>query len=183
MVDASTVLAVTQALVDASVDWCVVGGWCVDALLGEQARAHKDLDVFVQRQDLGAVLGVLHRTGFRQSHTWEESRPLDAGGPCPAHDSAFVMSDDEGREVDIHVYARHTDAIESLWETHHRFQPEDLDARGMIAGSAVRCMTAAKQLETHRGYALPAAHREDVARLQAVLNIEKQASPNAGTSC
>lgn len=168
-VEASTVLALTQTLTDAGADWCIVGGWGVDALLGEQTRAHKDLDVFVQRDHLNAVLRMLHRAAFRRTHTWEESRPLDAGGPCPAHDSALVMSDGEGCEVDIHVYALRAHAVEPLWETRHSFQREDLDARGVIAGFTVRCITAVKQLETHSGYALPTAHREDVERLQSLL--------------
>jgi lincosamide nucleotidyltransferase A/C/D/E len=28
------------------------GGWGVDALLGKQSRAHKDLDITIQQQDL-----------------------------------------------------------------------------------------------------------------------------------
>ncbi len=43
MLEASTVVHLTRALVGSNADWCVVGGWGVDALFGEETRLHKDL--------------------------------------------------------------------------------------------------------------------------------------------
>jgi len=46
-------------LVDQGVGLWVDGGWGVDALLGEQTRPHKDLDIFVRLDDLATMIQVL----------------------------------------------------------------------------------------------------------------------------
>jgi hypothetical protein len=46
------VIEVLDALDSAGVEWWVLGGWGVDALIGEQTRAHKDLDLAVFLTDL-----------------------------------------------------------------------------------------------------------------------------------
>jgi len=42
---------VAAALDGVGVPWCVVGGWSIDLLLGEQTRAHEDLEIAVLRRD------------------------------------------------------------------------------------------------------------------------------------
>jgi lincosamide nucleotidyltransferase A/C/D/E len=43
------VLALNDSLSGDGLDWCLCGGWGVDALLGTQMRPHNDLDVFIVR--------------------------------------------------------------------------------------------------------------------------------------
>ena len=44
------------------VPWCVVGGWAIDLFLGEQTRAHDDLEIAVLRADFTTVRRAL--SGF-----------------------------------------------------------------------------------------------------------------------
>jgi lincosamide nucleotidyltransferase A/C/D/E len=169
---AEDVVALHDAVTAADGSWCLAGGWGVDALLGRQTRPHKDVDVLVERDRLRAVLEALTSRGFRHAYAWEENVPLDDTGDCAGVDSAFVMEDASGRSVDIHVYDVSGDAVRPLWAVDLSLAAatgltaSDLSCDGQIAGVAVTCLSAARQLELHVGYALPASHRADVELLE-----------------
>jgi Aminoglycoside-2''-adenylyltransferase len=76
----------------AGVRLSVDGGWCVDALVGEQTREHDDLDVAVDRDDLDGLVAVLTVAGYRHDRAASSS------------DWNFFMVDDVGRRVDIHLF-------------------------------------------------------------------------------
>jgi len=67
------------------------GGWGVDAQLGEQTRLHRDLDIAVQLKDLSQLFELLSEQDFKDIAR-DDSSPHN-----------FVMGDEQGREVDIHV--------------------------------------------------------------------------------
>ena len=69
----------------------VDGGWAVDALLGSQTRDHADLDIAVQQLDLECLWLMLEESGYRDVPR-DDTRPRN-----------FVLGDDAGRLVDIHV--------------------------------------------------------------------------------
>jgi lincosamide nucleotidyltransferase A/C/D/E len=50
------------------------GGWGVDALQGEQTRAHKDLEKAVQQNDVPKLIHFLESRGFKETRL-EEARP------------------------------------------------------------------------------------------------------------
>jgi lincosamide nucleotidyltransferase A/C/D/E len=155
-------------LAEHDADWCVVGGWGVDALLGRQTREHKDLDVLLPLDALPVSLSLLAEEGFVLAYTWPESRDVPGrhpllGEPLP---SAFVLTHADGREIDIHVYDGTAETVTALWDTTRRLTPEALQATGTVAGVSVRCMTAAMQITCHEGYDLPPAHADDVRLLQ-----------------
>lgn len=50
-------LTVTQLMRDFPVPWYVSGGWAIDALVGQETRAHGDLEIGIARHDQG----YLHR--------------------------------------------------------------------------------------------------------------------------
>ena len=64
MMHAPDVIEVINALGSASVDVLVHGGWGIDALLGEQTRAHDDLDVIIRADDVKALIRVTRELGF-----------------------------------------------------------------------------------------------------------------------
>jgi lincosamide nucleotidyltransferase A/C/D/E len=163
------VLALQSFLLRSRVEWCIVGGWGVDALLGEQTRTHKDLDVLVRRDQLRTALDVLRDRGYQHAHSWEENLPLAGPGDLTGLDSAFVKTDVAGREVDIHVYDEDGGHIRPLWDTNRVLTPQDLAARGVIGGERVACLTPQRQLEFHRGYVLPEKQRVDVERLRRLI--------------
>ena len=159
------VLGLQALLLRRGAEWCIVGGWGVDALLGEQTRPHEDLDVLVRADQLRTTLDVLRAQGLQHAYSWEENVPLAGPGDFTGLDSAFVLADLAGREVDIHVYADGGYDLRPLWDTDRLLAPPDLAAEGMIGGEPVACLTIEKQLEFHCGYELPMTHRLDVERL------------------
>lgn len=52
MVNAEEAIAIYQQLTASGFQVWVTGGWGIDALLGEQTRAHKDLDLIVLLDEL-----------------------------------------------------------------------------------------------------------------------------------
>jgi lincosamide nucleotidyltransferase A/C/D/E len=67
------------------------GGWAVDACLGSQTRSHEDLDIEIEERDLAAAVAALHERGYTPVPR-DDTRPWN-----------FVLGDDRGHEVDLHV--------------------------------------------------------------------------------
>ena len=86
------VLAVLEALGGLRV-W-VDGGWGVDALLGEQTRAHGDLDLAVDEAQLGEAELRLAYLGY-----------VEDDDACPGRPTRVVLADGRGRVVDLHPLA------------------------------------------------------------------------------
>lgn len=85
------VLEVLAAFDRAEIRVLLEGGWAIDALVGQQTRDHRDLDLVVDRDDLSAAAHVL--AGMAFSHD-SDRRP-----GIPAQ---LIMVDTSGREVDVH---------------------------------------------------------------------------------
>jgi hypothetical protein len=67
------------------------GGWGVDALLGEQTRQHENLDIAIEMKDVPALRHLLQERGYTDIKL-EDARPWN-----------FVLGDENGREIDVHV--------------------------------------------------------------------------------
>ncbi|HEX9012539.1 MAG TPA: hypothetical protein VF813_03450, partial [Anaerolineaceae bacterium] len=91
-ISADDVIEIIQLLHQNHIEVCVDGGWGVDALIGEQTRAHTDLDVAVQHKDVPQIRALLEARGYRDV-------PRDDTKDCN-----FVLGDDRGRLIDIHSY-------------------------------------------------------------------------------
>ncbi len=169
------VIEIYASLLEHGVRIWIDGGWGVDALLERQTRAHKDLDAIVSFDDLPAMTAVLSERGFVLKHIWDENQwlrhegrvlligPGETGGEVA---TAFVLRDALGREIDIHVMqfderGRGTPA----WRSIVPFPTDALTGRGVIAGSPVRCLSAAAQMRTHTGYPL---QEKDIRDLRAL---------------
>ena len=68
------VLAVLGALREAGCRVWVAGGWAVDALVGRQIRAHRDLDLAIDVTDEERALGILQRRGYAVETDWRPVR-------------------------------------------------------------------------------------------------------------
>lgn len=64
------------------VPWCVVGGWSIDLYLGEQTRAHEDIEIEVLRSDHRRVWQHLAPLSFRAVGDGEIRR-LEPGDELP----------------------------------------------------------------------------------------------------
>lgn len=131
------------------------GGWGVDALLGAQSRPHDDLDVIVRLEDVPSLKSALAGLGYSRSH-----------GVQP---TSFELTDAEGHQVDVHPvsFGPSGEAIYKMEDGGEwRYPRGALLGTGTILGREVPCQTPEMQLLAHTtGYALDAAHREDVQAL------------------
>ena len=152
------------------IHYWVVGGWGVDALLGRCTREHKDLDLLLVLSEHPRAWRLLHRNGYQLAHTWEENvlvpGDLVDGDAQP---TAYVLEDQSGRQIDVHVLDDRTREHRALWSTDRRFSSGALDAQGTIDGVPVQCMSARMQLTAHEAYELPETHRADVAVLRRLV--------------
>jgi lincosamide nucleotidyltransferase A/C/D/E len=148
---ADDVLEIVAWLSAAGLDVWLTGGWGVDALIGEQTRDHKDLDVIVRDDDVSRMSDVLHGHGFRLSRG-------DEGG--------FLLTDERDRVVDLHT-VRFDDLGNGHFEGENR-GPFDhpaaaFAAAGNIAGHRVACLSAEAQMSNHGwGYTPGATDFQDM---------------------
>ena len=140
-----------------------MGGWGIDALLGEQTRAHHDLDLLVAVSDLPSLDAWLREEGFSRAYEWPENAPARLHGE--SWDTAFVEQHADGRELDIHAVRIKDGSILLATTDPWQLPSRALDGVGNIGGRTVACVTAESQPVMHRGYDLPATHREDLFRL------------------
>ncbi len=139
------------------------GGWGVDALLGKQTRKHADLDIVLQETDCGSVVEFLRQRGFREIPR-KDSRPCN-----------FVMGNDYGKEIDIHVIILDDDGngLYGLPEAVEGTYPADaLRGRGTIDGLPVRCLSPEFQIRSHSGYELNDKDVEDVTALADKFGLD-----------
>jgi len=174
MVRAEDVISIYKCLLTNGIQVWLTGGWGIDALLGEQTRPHKDLDVIMLLDDIVRMRELFGRNGYGLKELWSENRwAIDAHGIETA--TAFVLQDSEGREFDAHAI-RLDDRGNGVpaWEDSEGFifKKEDLVSEGMIAGFAVRCITPEKQMLCHTGYELPDKQLHDLELLHEKFGVE-----------
>ena len=138
------------------------GGWGIDALLETQTRPHKDADVIVAHTDTEPLTRLLERHGF---HETPGGRPEN-----------FVMADEQGREIDIHVVEFDADGngnyrMENgeLWV----FPARGFTGRGRIKGVEVRCLSAEIAVACHAsGYVPKEKDFADMQHLERRFGVE-----------
>jgi lincosamide nucleotidyltransferase A/C/D/E len=118
------------------------GGWAVDAVLGEQTRPHRDVDVILRVSDLDKLREILEYRGF----------VTQPGGT----ESNFVLADNSGLEVDVHaiVFDRDGNGVYRMSNgADWIFPAAGFGGRGVIQGISVRCLTPETQVLCHaHGY-------------------------------
>ena len=134
--NAEDAVEILDRLDAAGVWYCIEGGWGVDALLGEQTREHRDLDLGVRMDEVDLLTAVLAEFE-RDEREWP---------------SSLILDDARGRRVDMHPLT--FDADGNGWQASlrgepHRWPREHLDARGRIGGRDVRCIAPELQLRWH----------------------------------
>ena len=161
---ASDVVEVLDRLDDAGIDAWVDGGWAVDALLAEQTRPHRDLDLIVREDDRPEIREALARDAFAEV----------PGG----RDINFVLRDPRGREVDIHAI-RFDESGDGIYRmatgADWVFPAAGFEGRGLVDGREVRCLTADVQMLCHaHGYVPSETDFHDMRLLNARLGTGLQ---------
>ena len=145
----SEVVAVLAALGSAGCRVWVGGGWGVDALVGRQTRAHRDLDLAVDAEDEGRALAVIARGGYRVETDWRPVR-VELVAPAGWVDLHPVVFDGTGHGVQAGLGG----------EVFH--YPPDAFAEGRVDGTAVPCLSCRQQLRFHEGYPPRDVDRHDL---------------------
>ncbi|MFF1699956.1 nucleotidyltransferase domain-containing protein [Streptomyces sp. NPDC058257] len=157
---ADGVLFVLALLRRAKVEVWVGGGWGIDALLGEQTRDHRDLDLMHRQDQEVAVLAALSAEGFVESLDW---RPI-----------RFVLTHSDGREIDLHplVFSNDSSAVQASPDPQRPFvYPSACLVTGTVQGTPVPCLSAEQQVYFHQGYEPTERDRHDMAQLRRVFGI------------
>lgn len=134
------------------------GGWAVDAVVGHQTRLHNDLDIAVEAKAISKLRQFLAQRGYSD---------------VPSDDDSswnFVVADDEGRKIDIHVVV--LDELKGVWGDPLdgiAYPAGSLTGEGAIAGARVRCVGAEFLLRFKTSYPPREIDRKDVAALCAKL--------------
>ena len=147
---ASDVIEIAQLLDQNRIDVCIDGGWGVDALLGEQTRSHRDLDIAVQHSDAPRLRALLEARGYRDA-------PRDDTRDCN-----FVLEDDLGHQIDVHSYTFDS-AGNNVYGV--EYPAESLTGNGSVNGYPVRCISPEWMVKFHTGYELDENDYRDVRAL------------------
>ena len=158
----ATVVDLLRLFEAADLEVWLDGGWAVDAVLGEQTRAHRDLDIILRASDLGRLGEILRARGFTV-----------VGRSTGAN---VVLRNSVGHEVDAHAVTFDDDGHgafpmenASPWV----FPASAFGGRGLVGGVAVRCMTAEAQVMCHdQGYELAEKDFSDMEHLRARFGVE-----------
>jgi lincosamide nucleotidyltransferase A/C/D/E len=174
MVSAEDAVNIYRSLSANNIQVWLSGGWGIDALLREQTRPHKDLDIILLLDDVVDMRALLERDGYCLKELWSEnSWAVDAHGiETP---TAFVLQDAEGREVDVHAI-RLDDRGDGTpaWAGDEGLviKKDDLAGDGIIAGFAVCCFSPEMQVVCHTGYDLPSVQLRDLGLLHEKFGVE-----------
>ncbi|HEX8888342.1 MAG TPA: nucleotidyltransferase family protein [Pyrinomonadaceae bacterium] len=154
---ASDVVEIVQLLERSQIEVYIDGGWCVDALLGEQTRPHEDLDIAIQHKDVAQVRALLEARGYRDV-------PRDDTRECN-----FVLGDSYGHQVDIHTYTFDT-AGNHIFGV--EYPADSLSGSGRIGGHQVKCISPEWAVKFHTGYEVDGNDYKDVQALCQRFGIE-----------
>ena len=138
------------------------GGWGVDALLEEQTREHKDLDLVAALSDVPRMQALLAERGFGL---------VEGGAP-----RSFVLADEEGRHVDVHpvTWDEQGNGIYRMENGQDCTYPASgFVGRGSVLGQRMRCLTAEIQMSLcHTGYELTEKDFREMDALHQRFGVE-----------
>jgi lincosamide nucleotidyltransferase A/C/D/E len=157
---AAAVIEAMTALRAAGVTAWIGGGWGIDALVGEETRGHRDLDLAIRSEDLGDALAALSKLGYV---TALDLRPV-----------RLVATTADGQSIDLHPVTFGDDGVGRQPGDEGRVfeYPPDAFGRGTIAGVDVACLTAEQLVRFHLGYEPLDHDRRDMALLRHRLGVE-----------
>jgi lincosamide nucleotidyltransferase A/C/D/E len=149
----SQVLEVLAALSTLGCRFWLEGGWGVDALVGHQTRAHRDLDVDLDARCEEPALAVLAEMGYTVETDWRPNRVelCAAGRGRVGLHPLLVDEDGSARQA----------ALDGAF---HVF-PRSFFVAGSLAGVPVPCVSAVAKRRFRSGYELRSIDLHDLAVL------------------
>jgi lincosamide nucleotidyltransferase A/C/D/E len=162
MMTAETVLVLCDTFEKLGVEVWLDGGWGVDALLEIQSRDHADLDIVIDGKDVARLRDHLERNGCKEIKL-EIARPHN-----------FVLADQFGSEIDIHVIERDErgDGIYGPPANGEMYPSASLTGIGSINAHHVKCISPEWTVRFHTGYKLKDKDYGDVSAVCKKFNLE-----------
>lgn len=159
---AEDVIEIYDLLTENEINVWLDGGWGVDALLEKQTRQHKDIDIVIQEKDVSKLRELLKLRGYIEIKL-EQAR---------SHN--FVLGDDKGHEIDVHVvvFDDKGNGIYGPVEKGVMYPAYSFAGKGRINSHEVKCLTAEYQVESHSGYEVKEKDIQDVSALCQRFNIK-----------
>jgi lincosamide nucleotidyltransferase A/C/D/E len=156
------VIEVYTSLADLGIFVWIDGGWGVDALLGRPTRSHKDLDIAIENHQLLQFEQFLASRGYHRT-----KRKIETS-------FNFVLADDKGREIDVHVISRDEsgNGIYGPPEMGVMYPAESLTGNGVIDDCPVRCISPQWMIKFHSGCTLTEKDYKDVSALCEKYGIQ-----------
>ena len=134
----------------------VAGGWGVDALVGNQTRVHRDLDLALDSAQESSAIEALSRHDYGIETDW---RPVRVEMAAPGQ-----------RWIDLHpvAFGPNGDGVQADVEGGVFVYPKSGFTTGSIAERLVPCLSVEQQLRFHTGYEPRDIDRADLRLLQAL---------------
>jgi lincosamide nucleotidyltransferase A/C/D/E len=139
-----------------NIEFCLDGGWGVDALIGHQTRPHEDIDVAVNRDHAAKLKDILLTDGYHENIR-HDSGPLN-----------YVLQDDEGHQIEVCTYFKDAKGYHVFSETEVF---DNLISEGFIDGKKVKCISAECQLKFHTGYEIDEQDYLDMKLISEKFNL------------
>ena len=124
------VLEIYKLLDSNGIELWIDGGWGVDALLVEQTRPHKDLDVVLEEKNVQKLTELLSENGYKNV-TRDDTSPWN-----------FVMGDNNGHQVDIHVFILDSEGNGWYGDRGLTYPAASFLGKGTIDGVEVKTISA-----------------------------------------
>ena len=156
-VELSEVVRVLDALDGAGVRWWVLGGWGVAALVGEQTREHRDLDLAIDVEDWEATMATCAGLGYDTETDWWPVR-VEVTSLAGWIDLHPVRFDEAG------------DGVQAGLDGETYGYPREHLTTATLGGRAVRCVSAEWQVRVHQGYESRPQDLHDLALLAGLTS-------------
>lgn len=156
------VVELYSSLKDLGIQIWVDGGWGVDALLGRQTRLHNDVDIAIQEKDLPKFREFLEAREYKDIKP-EEVKPWN-----------FVLGDDNGHEIDVHVIVLDDkgNGIYGPAENGQMYPADSLTGEGIVEEKQVKCISPEWMVKFHSGYKLKEKDFNDVSAICEKYGID-----------
>lgn len=151
------VVSLYNLLEENGVEIWVDGGWGIDALLEKQTRPHNDLDIAVDRKDEKKLRELLASKGYKEKY---KENPKEFN---------FVLKDDKGREIDVHVFEFDGEG-NNIYGI--EYPKESLTGTGNIGGKVLNCIAPEFVIKFHGNFEPKTKDLKDIKALCAKFNLK-----------
>lgn len=150
------VMTVIKILEDAGITYWLDGGWGIDALVGRQTRAHRDIDIDFDARHTEELLKILADYGYEVDTDWTPVR--------------IELYSKEFGYLDIHPFVLNDDGTSKQANPEGGWYEFEADYFGnaVFEGKTIPCISVKGQKVFHTGYKLRDIDKHDMEMLEII---------------